>query len=239
MIFNLTCNGQKFPISVDRTICLHWQTNFNVTGFSVCLKTANEIVFEDFVSSSVCFYEYKGKLCNLTTYQCEITCFGEGVEERAELSFRTAFANGFPEKCKWIGAGSTPIEKQDFNGNPATYLWKEFVVEKIQKTYVHLAGLGLFVLKVNGKKVSGDVLNCPFTNYNESVLYANYDITDYLKEGKNEIKVILGDGWFNQTATDEWDFYKASWRDHAIVSCLQVGRWNPLFTAEMKEKPWQ
>ena len=215
MIFDLTCNGQKFPINIDRTVCLHWQTDFNVTGFSVCIKKGEERVFEEFVSSSVCFYEYNGTLFPLTTYQCRITCFGEGREECAEISFRTALTDGFPKKCKWIGAGSIPIDKQNFNGNPATYLWKEFVVEKVQKTYVHLAGLGLFVLEVNGKKVSDDVLNCPFTDYDESVLYANYDITEYLKEGKNEIKVILGDGWFNQTATDEWDFYKASWRDNA------------------------
>lgn len=215
MIFNVTCNGQKSPVNVDRTVCLTWKTNFNITGFSVCITNGKEKICEEFVSSSVCFYEYKGTLSDLTTYQCTLTCFGEAMQECAEISFRTALTKGFPEQCKWIGAGALPIDKQNFHGNPATYLWKEFFVEKIEKTFVHVAGLGLFVLEVNGKKVSDDVLNCPFTNYDESVLYANYEITDALKEGKNEIKVILGDGWFNQTATDEWDFYKASWRDNA------------------------
>lgn len=223
MIFDLTCNGQSAPISIDRTVCLNWQTDFNMTGFSVRIQRGKERVFEEFVSSPVGFYEYTGALQALTEYQCVVTCFGEGIEECAQLSFRTALVGGFPEACKWIGAGSTPLEQQSFHGNPATYLWKEFTIQKVEKTFVHLAGLGLFVLEVNGKKASNDVLNCPFTNYEQSVLYANYEITDLLQEGHNEIKIVLGDGWFNQTATDEWDFYKAAWRDNAKAIVLVEG----------------
>lgn len=223
MIFDLTCNGQKAPISVDRTVCLNWRTDFNMTGFSVRIKKGGEKIYEELVSSSVCFYEYKEELQDLTTYECTLTCFGDRIEESAEISIRTALTKGFPEKCKWIGAGSLPIDEQNFNGNPATCLWKEFIIEKVEKTYVHLAGLGLFVLEVNGKKVSDDVLNCPFTNYDKRVLYANYDITEYLVEGTNTLKIVLGDGWFNQTAKDEWDFYKASWRDNAKAIVFAEG----------------
>ena len=52
--------------------------------------------------------------------------------EEKSISFRTALVGGFPKNSKWIGAGSIEIDKQNFNGNPATYLWKNFNVEKIK-----------------------------------------------------------------------------------------------------------
>lgn len=223
MIYNLTVNGQKEPVSVDRSVCLKWQTDFDMKAFSIELKLDGNVVFNDYAESSVCFYEYARKLKGLTEYVCSLTCFGEGITEKADIVFRTALVEGFPKECKWIGAGSLPIAEQNFNGNPATYLYKDFFLEKIEKTYIHLAGLGLFVLRINGRRVSDDVLNCPFCNYDKTVLYANYNITDYLVFGRNTIEIILGDGWFNQTAKDEWDFYKAEWRDNAKAVVLVEG----------------
>ena len=56
---------------------------------------------------------------------------------------------------------------------------------------MHVAGLGLFVVKINGERVGDEVLNTPFTNYNKSVLYSNYDITSLLKLGENQIEIVL------------------------------------------------
>ncbi len=223
MIYNLTCNGQIAPISVDRSACFKWQTNFNVSAFLIELKAEGKVFFNDYVISSVCFYEYTGELKELTEYECTITCYGIEKNEKARIYFRTALTNGFPKECKWIGGGTLPIELQNFNGNPATYLYKNFFLETIKPTYIHLAGLGLFILRINGKKVSDDVLNCPFTNYDKSVLYANYDISEYLVLGENSVEILLGDGWYNQTAKDEWDFYKAGWRDNAKAIVLIEG----------------
>ena len=223
MIFDLTCNGQKNPVNIDRSVCFRWKTNFNVERFSVCIEKNGELISKETVFSSVCVYSYKGELEPLTEYKCVIECCGDGCEESAEIGFRTALTGGFPKECKWIGAGSRPIELQDFNGNPATYIWKGFNVERIEKTYLHVAGLGLFFAEINGKKVSQDVLNCPFTNYNQSVLYASYDVSKYLVKGKNVIKIVVGDGWFNQTATDEWNFYQADWRDCAKAIVFMEG----------------
>lgn len=214
MISELKCNGQVAPISVDRRALFTWKTDFEQEGFLVTIEINGKPIFTDEVKSSLCQYEYFGKFDSLSTYRAIFKCYSGEKSEEKSIEFRTALVDGFPKKCKWIGAGSVEIDKQNFNGNPATYLWKNFCVDKIEPTYLHLAGLGLFVVKINGEGVGDEVLNTPFTNYNKSVLYSNYDITSLLKLGENQIEISLGDGWFNQTAKDEWDFYKADWRDN-------------------------
>ncbi|MBQ8725886.1 MAG: family 78 glycoside hydrolase catalytic domain [Clostridia bacterium] len=214
MIKNLKCNGQDAPISVDRRAVFTWETDFNQEGFLVTIEKNGKTFFTDEVRSSLCHYEYLGSFDRLSTYRATFESYSGRKIDKKSIEIRTALVGGFPKACKWIGAGSVEIDKQNFNGNPATYLWKNFNVEKIEPTYLHVAGLGLFIAKINGKRVGDDLLNSPFTNYNKSVLYANYDITNLLQIGENQIEIVLGDGWFNQTAKDEWDFYKAEWRDN-------------------------
>jgi len=76
-----------------------------------------------------------------------------------------------------------------------------------------MCGLGLYELYVNGKRVGDRVLEPAFTDYTKRVLYSTYDAAPYLKQGENEIEVVLGDGWYNQTTRDTWGFFRAPWRD--------------------------
>lgn len=214
MIINLKCNGQVAPISVDRRALFTWETDFNQDGFLIKIEKDGKEIFRDSVKSNLSRYEYDGEFEPLSTYRATFECFSGGKSCTESVDFRTALIGGFPKEAKWIGGGSVSKEKQDFNGNPATYLWKSFEIEQIKPTFLHIAGLGLFVVYVNGEKVSDEVLSNPFTNYNKSVLYSNYELTKYLVVGENEILIVLGDGWYNQTANDEWDFHKADWRDN-------------------------
>ncbi|MBQ9710346.1 MAG: family 78 glycoside hydrolase catalytic domain, partial [Clostridia bacterium] len=223
MISNLKCNGEVAPISVDRRACFTWTCGFKQDHFSVKILKEGKEVFKDCVDSNLCRYELEMDLDELSTYRAVFECFSGNASRSESINFRTALKNGFPQKAKWIGCGSIKKEDQDFNGNPATYLWKNFEVKKIEPTYLHIAGLGLFVVYINGKKVSDDVLSNPFTNYEKSVLYSNYEVSSYLTVGKNEVVIILGDGWYNQTATDEWDFYKADWRDNCKAIVFMEG----------------
>ena len=212
MIYDLRINGAENCCFADRTAVFSWKTDFRTESFSVLLEGGDTKAGEE-VSSPVCRYDYKGKLRPLTDYTFTVTCYAAGRRESASLRFRTALVNGFPEKCKWIGDEKIPGNEQNFGGNPATVLFKRFDAKIGERTFLHVAGLGLFVAELNGKRIGNDVLNCPFTDYSTSVLYANYEITHLLKAQGNELKITLGDGWFNQTAKDEWNFYLAEWRD--------------------------
>ncbi len=113
--------------------------------------------------------------------------------ERADLSF-----------CKWVGAGKKyfPVD-----------ILKEIDFKENEKAVITIGCMGVFNLYVNGEKVSDDLfqpLNTDFEKrynmeyggypFNEEFrhrLYCPvYDITEYLKAGKNSILFMLGSGFY-------------------------------------------
>ena len=70
-----------------------------------------------------------------------------------------------------------------------------------QRAVVYVSGLGQYELRLNGKKVSDDVLSPAWTDYRKRVLYNTYDVTSLLKSGQNAIGVLLGNGMYNVPKT--------------------------------------
>lgn len=123
-------------------------------------------------------------------------------------------------KASWIGApwqGEKPVGSQSKElPPPAPLLRKQFEVNKsIKSARIYTTGLGYFELYCNGQKVSNDVLvpnqtlwgkrenlqnygipvHDNFTEYR--VMYLCYDLKPLLKQGKNAIGAILGNGFYN------------------------------------------
>lgn len=79
---------------------------------------------------------------------------------------------------------------------------------------ISICGLGFFELSVNGEKIGNDLLTPVWSDYeprdgrrllyplndtrSHRAYYLEYDLTDALKAGENEISVWLGNGWYNQ-----------------------------------------
>ena len=114
-------------------------------------------------------------------------------------------------KAKWIGfdEGWYPTRVE----SPAMQLRRDFEYMGEGDATCLICGLGAFVLYINGKRVGKDVLAPAFTAYDLRTLYLRYDVTSYLKKGKNVIAVKLGNGFYNQTTEDNWHYYHASWRN--------------------------
>jgi alpha-L-rhamnosidase len=102
-------------------------------------------------------------------------------------------------KSQWIGMDKAyPWDSETkFSRLSARYLRKEFTVEKkVKQAMVHIAGLGLYELYINGKKISDRVLSPAPTDYRKTILYNSFDITTLIQNNKNAIGVILGNGRF-------------------------------------------
>jgi len=77
-------------------------------------------------------------------------------------------------------------------------LRKDFELKGVvQRARAFVCGLGLYELRLNGKKVGDDVLATPRTDFKKRVYYSTYDITDQLTTGDNAVGIILGGGWYN------------------------------------------
>ncbi|MCX6238528.1 MAG: family 78 glycoside hydrolase catalytic domain [Bacteroidia bacterium] len=75
---------------------------------------------------------------------------------------------------------------------------KEFMAEKIIKNAtLFISGLGHYEATINGQKVGLSFLAPGWTNYDKTCLYNTYDVTALLKQGKNAIGVIVGNGFYN------------------------------------------
>ncbi|MCK4782991.1 MAG: family 78 glycoside hydrolase catalytic domain, partial [Desulfobacteraceae bacterium] len=119
----------------------------------------------------------------------------------SEWSEPATFEMGLMKKGDWKG-GWIGTEK-DIS---ASLLRKEFEVSgMIKRARVYMSGLGWSELYINGKKVGDHVLDPATTYYNNDqpfelgsrVLYVTYDVTEYLKKGRNAIGVMLGNGWYS------------------------------------------
>lgn len=100
-------------------------------------------------------------------------------------------------KAQWIGCNRAfawdRISK--FSRLSARYYRKEFLVnKKIKRAVVYISGLGLYELFINGKKVGNSVLTPSPTDYDKTVLYNTYDVTNDLHIDQNALAVTLGNG---------------------------------------------
>ena len=68
----------------------------------------------------------------------------------------------------------------------------------IKKAELRICGLGFYELTINNKKV-GDAEFAPlWSDYDKSIFYNLYDVTNYLQLEDNEIRVLLGNGFYNE-----------------------------------------
>ena len=96
-------------------------------------------------------------------------------------------------QAKWIDPElpHEPEKKQ-----PASYLRRRFTTKTPGSACLYITCHGLYAAYLNGQRV-GDFVLAPGTgDYKQRLMVQCYDVTKLLKTGKNELLVILGDGWY-------------------------------------------
>ncbi len=95
------------------------------------------------------------------------------------------------------------------------YFRTTFEVKDLKKAKITICGLGFFMLFINGKKVSDDMLvpanslfryrknaQCKTPShdiFSYRTYSVEYDLCDYIKDGRNTLVVQLGSGWYGRT----------------------------------------
>lgn len=109
------------------------------------------------------------------------------------------------EGAKWVGG---------FGEEAPKIRGQIYIPKNIEKAEIEICGLGTFRLYINGSSVTDEVFPMLWSDYHKRLLsdlqykievntthriyVPRYDITEYIKEGKNSISVLLGNGWYNQ-----------------------------------------
>ena len=77
-------------------------------------------------------------------------------------------------------------------------LRKEFAARgEVKSAKIYISGLGHYRLSINGEKVSTDEFAPLWSDYDKTVYYNIYDITDRVRTGANVFGVVLGNGFYN------------------------------------------
>ncbi|MCB2358530.1 alpha-L-rhamnosidase [Clostridium estertheticum] len=131
------------------------------------------------------------KLEPCTCYYWKVKVTGDNGEtaESEMASFETGKL-GEPWKGIWI----TPDLDKDIH----SYIKKEFVLDgNIKSARVYASAAGIYEMEINGEKISEEYLLPGYSVYDCWMQYQTFDVTKYLKAGKNVIGAILGKGWFS------------------------------------------
>src|SRR5674476_1186208 len=171
------------------------------------------------VASAAMLTEYNGsQLEPFTRYFWSVKIFDEAGNPSSNIAL-ASFETGMMKMENWNGAWIS--DTRDIKLKPAPYFRKEFIAnKKIINARAYIAVAGLFELYVNGEKVGNHRLDPMYTRFDRRTLYLTHDITKMLKEGKNAVGVLLGNGWYNHQSTAVWFFDLG--RNIAGVSQLKV-----------------
>ncbi len=101
----------------------------------------------------------------------------------------------------WVQDRPAPIFRRTFSAKPG-----------LKSAVASVCGVGLYELRLNGKKVGDHELDPPFTRYDKRCLYSTFDVTKQIKQGENALGMLIGNGWFDVNENEEWNFLNAHWR---------------------------
>ena len=93
------------------------------------------------------------------------------------------------ENAKWI------IHPQNKLYEPVRFNTEFSFQKPIKRATLNITALGCYYAMINGERV-GDFILAPGFTSRKRVQYQSYDVTSMLKEGNNEIDVIISEGWY-------------------------------------------
>lgn len=190
-----------------------YQTAYNVTVYS----TDNEVVWSSgtVLSSNSAWVRYEGApLKENTKYLWQVCVTTERDQYNSEKdSFITSIQNF--DDLIWVSP---------YKGINSPIIHREFEIKSVcDCALLNICGLGYFEVYINNQKVSDELMSPVRTDYSDveyqnptyhagttqkSFQYLTYEISEYLKAGKNKISVWLGNGWYIQNSrTVEGIFY--------------------------------
>ena len=116
-------------------------------------------------------------------------------------------------KARWIGYEDLPdsmrvLPSNHFGENelglkclqrPVIPLFrKEFeLIRKVVSAQLFITGLGQYEAYINGIKIGNNFLTPGWTQYDKTILYNTYDVSNLIKTGINAIAAIVGNGFYN------------------------------------------
>ena len=202
-VYGLTCGHAANPLAIEpEAVSFGWKARHTLPGrlqksyrIQVFHNSGkNSPVWDSGVVLSRASYgiPYQGpELLEGGDYQWTVTVEDDqGALAQSQPAF---FSIGI---TRWEGswlAGANYMA-----GDTAPLFRKEFSAPgDLVSAKLYLAAVGYAEVTLNGRRVSGRVLEPGWTDFRKTVLYSAYDIFELLRAGENAVGVMMGSGWYS------------------------------------------
>ena len=135
-------------------------------------------------------------------------------------SERAWWQMGLPEPANWVaqwiqpdlpasgsGAGASGDQPGSAAGTSGAnpLLRTTFTARRsVASATIYITAHGLYEAQINGRRIGDAYLTPGWTSYNKRLQYQAYDVTDMIRQGRNAIGVMLGNGWYRGTIGYDW-----------------------------------
>ncbi len=132
----------------------------------------------------------------LALAEMKVLSGSENVAENCTVTALDALENGGWSKQRLVDGRVLPDPANPAD-IPSTMLRKEFDIRgRVKRAVVSVTGLGLYELRINGRKVGDQLLAPEWTRYSRRIQYQTYDVTNILTPGNNAVGAQLSGGWW-------------------------------------------
>ena len=185
------------------------------------------------VISSSMRYSFLEELHSRDIVTWNITLWDEN-DKQSEISEIASFEIGLLNKTDWCAKWIKGDYKVSKNKRyPVDYFYKEIEIKQFNKARLYISALGIYEAYINGKKVGNAILTPGSTDPRKRVQYDTYDVSSLINEGKNEILLLLADGWYRGSIGAKGFTYVFG-KESQIIAQLEVD--NETF---MTDKSWK
>ena len=149
-------------------------------------------------SASTILLDYQGrKLESGQLLYWKVRVWDEN-DKVSKWSETTKFSIGLLSENDWTASYIGYPSENGFQQAPQ--FRKVFSLDKNNKAsyLLHINSLGYHEIYLNGKKVGDEVLQPAVSQFNKRSLINTYDVTPYVANGKNDLIVWLGSGWYSE-----------------------------------------
>ena len=158
---------------------------------------------------------------------------GAITDEDAHIPSNRDYVGTVNTKGKPDWKATAPLSRQSI------WLKKEMKLPAdVCKATMKIVGLGFYELSINRQKVTDAVFAPLWSDYDKTVFYNTYDVTALLKKGKNQLSVLLGNGFYNEQG-GRYTKMKVSYGPPTLYCSLEIELKNGRTVCIVSDGSWK
>ena len=210
-VVDLRTLGLHAPLGIESSPTFSWKIKADERGYR---QSAFEIVVTR-ADGSVVWNSGRVE----SSWQTDVAYGGPALQSRTKYDWRvtvydqngvaaapaqSSFETGILTQEEWEAARWIAPKRVDDNN--VRYLGRNFVVNRektIAAARLYASALGVFIMRLNGRPVTDNVLEPGESAYDKHILYSTYDVTPLVVRGRNTLLAQVAGGIANMSRMND------------------------------------